>query len=472
MLRKTDPLEIASYLKDASNKPDGFASAVVIPENETELRQFLKENTEAITLSGAGTGLTAGRTPQGGVVVSMERFLRLLIREDACVEAGAGVTLKDLQNQLQNTSWFYPPNPTENLASLGGNFATNASGSRSYKFGVTRDYVQKADILLSDGRKCVVSRGDRICSPLKLDDGSTIVFPQVSYLSPQCKNATGFFVRPNMDWLDLFIGSGGTLGIVTEITLKTAPKPNHFLSGILFFDEDESLWKLVRKFKEADIEGISPCSLEYFDFYSLEMLRSRFETIPDRARAALFFEQDIYGDDVYDNFVERWFDFLESEGVNLDDSWISQNERDVEKFHDFRHALPSLVNEELSRNNSVKVGTDMAAPFEYFEDMMRFYKRELSASNVKYVVFGHIGDNHLHINFFPEKNTKGKIAALYQCMVNQVLAWGGTISAEHGIGKLKKQYFHQMAGEQGLADMKIIKSVFDSKGLLGQGNMF
>ncbi len=472
MLQKTDPQEVAPYLKDASNHSGGFASAVIIPENEEELCQFLKENTENISVSGAGTGLTAGRTPQGGVIVSMERFLDLKTTDDGCVEVGAGTTLKDLQRCLQSTSWFYPPNPTENLSSIGGNFATNASGARSYKFGATRDYVQRANIILSDGRKCTLSRGEKISSPLKLDDGSSLTFPKVAYESPECKNSSGFFIRPSMDWLDLFIGSGGVLGIVTGITLKVLPKPSHFISGILFFNEDEPLWKLVRRFREKEGDGISPCSLEYFDSHSLKMLRAKFKSIPVRASAALFFEQDVYGDDTYDNLIERWFDFLEKQGVNLDDSWFAQNERDVERFHDFRHALPSLVNEVFSRKGAVKIGTDMAAPFQYFEDLMRFYKQELSSSEVNHVVFGHIGDNHLHINFFPEEGKRERVADLYQRIVDQIIVWGGTISAEHGIGKLKKKYFHQMVGAQGLEDMKKIKSTLDPRGLLGLGNLF
>jgi len=472
MLQKNDPQEIAPYLKDASNYSRGSASAVIIPENEEELRLFLKENKEAITVSGAGTGLTAGRSPHGGLIISMEKFLDLKLLDDRRVEAGAGVLLKDLQSFLNDTECFYPPNPTENLSSLGGNFSTNASGSRSYKFGVTRDYIERANVVLADGGKCTIKRGEKISSPLILDDGSELSFPQIKYTSPNCKNAAGFFVRPEMDWLDLFIGSGGVLGIVTTMALKTIKKPSHFRSGILFFDEDEDLWKLVRKFKESVKEDISPCSLEYFDVHSLNMLRSKFESIPERAKAALFFEQELYEADDYDKILGVWFDFLEEQNVNLDDTWFAQNDKDAEKFHVFRHALPTLVNEEISRKGIVKVGTDMAAPFECFEELMQFYKRELSVCEVKHVVFGHIGDNHLHINFFPDENSKEKTSSIYQKIVAHIISKGGTISAEHGIGKLKKDYFRQMAGPQGIEDMKKIKSIFDPRGILGRGNLF
>ena len=239
MIRKHDSDAIGPYLKDASNYSGGWAEEVIIPESVSELSRYLQSDHRPVTISGAGTGMTASRIPNEGTVVSLERFNSMSDVQNGSIDVGPAVTLKDLQDYLEGTPWFYPPNPTEALASIGGNLATNASGSRSFKFGVTRDYVVEADIVLSDGGVSTLSRGKKVSSSLELDDGRQIPFPDVKYTSPACKNAAGYYVQPGMDWLDLFIGSDGTLGIFTRIRLRLVPRPDNFLSGILFFWEEE-----------------------------------------------------------------------------------------------------------------------------------------------------------------------------------------------------------------------------------------
>jgi len=473
MFRKTDPETIAPYLKDASNFSEGQASEVVIPETREELVAFLKKNESPITLAGAGTGLTASRIPLSGVVISLERlFNKMEPIVDGTIRVGPAVTLQELRDHLKNSGWFYPPNPTEWLASIGGTLATNASGARSYKYGATRQFVLAADIVLADGRTASVSRGDAIDQPLQLDDGSTINFPPVNFKSPECKNAAGYFVQPGMDWLDIFIGSDGTLCVFTECTLKLVKAPADFLSGILFMEQEEACWELLEKIKRAKSSGISPCSLEYFDSRSLQRLKQKFSNIPESAQAALFFEQDVASQEEYDLGLEAWYEFLEKEKVLLDDSWFAQGPKDVEKFNDFRHRLPLMINEENSRLGRVKMGTDMAVGDACFRKMMEFYRDELKASGLDFVMFGHIGDNHLHINLLPEEKQMAQARETYATLVDQILKWGGTISAEHGVGKLKKEYYHKMIGDQALGELREIKKILDPKSHLGVGNLF
>ena len=213
MIRKTNTESIAPYLIDASNYPRGNAEEVVIPETVDELIDFLKKDSRFITVAGAGTGLTASRIPSEGVVISLENFNEIEPVINNEVWIGPAATLLQLQDYLKHTTLFYPPNPTEWNASIGGTLATNASGSRSYKFGVTRDFVNAVDCVLVDGRRVLVERGQKISKPLLMNDGSEITFPEIIYKSPKCKNTAGYFVKPEMDWLDLFIGSEGTLAI-------------------------------------------------------------------------------------------------------------------------------------------------------------------------------------------------------------------------------------------------------------------
>ena len=472
MIFKTESQTISPYLKDASNYRSGSADKVIIPESFDELITFLKTNQKPVTIAGAGTGMTASRIPETGLIISLEKFNELGIPNDGFIDVGPATTLAKLQSHLATTKYFYPPNPTEPLASIGGTLATNASGSRSYKYGVTRDYVLEADIVLSNGSFTTLSRGLSINNPLIFSDGQKVIFPKISYQSPRCKNAAGYYVRPGMDWLDLFIGSDGTLCIYTRVRLKLLPRPESFIAGILFFSKEEECWELVSSIKQSNIKFIDPCSLEYFDKYSLDRLRDKFSNIPSMTRAALFFENAINNQDDYENILDAWFNYLSEKNVLLKDSWIAQSPKDLIRFQNFRHAIPTLINEENSRLGRVKIGTDMAVSDKYFMDLMFFYQIELSRSKLDFVIFGHLGDNHLHINLLPKPDEIEKAYELYGILVEQVIKWKGTVSAEHGIGKLKKNYFLKMIGDVALNDLLNIKKTIDPKNILGIGNLF
>jgi D-lactate dehydrogenase (cytochrome) len=237
-------------------------------------------------------------------------------------------------------------------------------------------------------------------------------------------------------------------------------------------DQEEACWELLEKIKKTRSSKIAPCSLEYFDRRSLLRLKQKFSNIPAKAQAALFFEQDVASQQEYDLCLETWYGFLENEKVLLEDSWFAQDPKDIEKFHDFRHQLPLLINEENSRMGRVKMGTDMAVGNEHFRQMMQFYHDELTRSGLDFVMFGHIGDNHLHINLLPDAKQMPLARETYATLVSQILKWGGTISAEHGVGKLKKEYYHQMIGDQALEELRKIKKLLDPQGRLGLGNLF
>ena len=472
MLRKTSPDSIAPYLTDASNFSGGSATEVVIPETIEDLVSFLKNNNDPVTISGAGTGVTASRIPLSGTVISLEKFTQMGEISNESIRVGSAVSLADLQKRLLSSSYFYPPNPTETLASIGGTLATNASGSRSYKYGATRNFVNEVQIILVNGCSANVKRGHKICEPLVLDDGSNIIFPNIKYISPNIKNAAGYFIKPGMDWLDLFIGSEGTLAVIVDIDLKLLPAPFDFLSGILFFENEEECWRLVENIRRESDNEISPCSIEYFDKFSLSKLRAADSDIPVSSEAALFFEQEYKIPADYEIALDKWYEFLTKEKVSLEDSWFSKGPADLRKFHEFRHRLPLILNEENSRQGRVKIGTDIAVPDKYFLELMEFYRKTLTESNLDYVIFGHVGDNHLHVNLLPQKNEIALANNLYGAIVDQALKWGGTISAEHGIGKIKKEYFKRMVGENTLKEMQCVKKLFDSACLLGGGNLF
>ena len=170
---------------------------------------------------------------------------------------------------------------------------------------------------------------------------------------------------------------------------------------------------------------------------------------------------------------EQWNTLLEKHGADLERSWFTTNEQDLEKMRDFRHALPVTVNERIAKYKQRKVGTDMAVPDENFPNFLQYYKETLDASGLDYVIFGHIGDCHLHANMLPKDAAEAEKARhIYGRCVAQAIMLGGTVSAEHGIGKLKRKYLAAMMGERYLNEMAELKRAFDPNGILGRGNMF
>src|ERR1051326_4815788 len=176
-----------------------------------------------VTIAGAATGVTGGSVAQGGWAVSREKFRGLEIHESHAT-AGAGVLLQELQAAAAHTRQFYPPDPTEWTASVGGSIATNASGSRSFRYGSTRRWVDGLKVALMDGRLMDIRRGHAVNFPV----------PELP-LPRTTKNTAGYSLRPGMDWIDLFTGSEGTLVVILEADLRLLPAPDDLLSGVIFF---------------------------------------------------------------------------------------------------------------------------------------------------------------------------------------------------------------------------------------------
>jgi D-lactate dehydrogenase (cytochrome) len=164
---------------------------------------------------------------------------------------------------------------------------------------------------------------------------------------------------------------------------------------------------------------------------------------------------------------------LETHNALVDDSWFATNEQDHAGLREFRHALPVLMNEWFARHRQRKVSTDMSVPDEAFADMLTFYRNTLITSGLRYTIFGHIGDNHVHVNILPRNDEEAtKAREIYLRFVKRAVEVGGTISAEHGIGKLKRDYLRLLYSDEHLREMATLKRVFDPAGILGRGNIF
>ena len=171
--------------------------------------------------------------------------------------------------------------------------------------------------------------------------------------------------------------------------------------------------------------------------------------------------------------MDEWMSLLDDHSALSDQSWFATNEQDQAKLREFRHALPVLMNEWFARHNQRKVSTDMAVPDEAFAGMLRFYQDSLRGGNLRYTIFGHIGDNHVHVNILPRDDDEAaKAREIYRTFIRRAVDVGGTISAEHGIGKLKREYLRELYGEEHLREMAAMKRAFDPAGILGRGNIF
>ncbi len=426
-------------ITDASGYP-GSADQVFSPETEDQVAAILKRASAGnvpITILGALTGVTGGAVPEGGWGLSLAKLNVCNIEHGRAI-VGPGVLLREVQSAAAASGQFYAPDPTENTSSIGGNIATNASGSRSFRYGATREHVLSLRVALLDGRIIEVRRGQ------------PVDFEVPSLLLPRTtKHSAGYRLAPGMDYVDLFIGNEGTLGVVTQAELKLLPAPGEILGGVVFFASEEAALDAVDRWRT--IPGLR--MLEYLDDKSLQMM--------DVAHnAALMIEIEGDAD-------------LDMSGTLENDSWFATSAADRERFRQFRHSLPERVNARIRRSGFMKLSTDYAVPLDKNREILATYKRKLhQAVGDNYVIFGHIGDAHLHINTFsnsPEQFAAAK--AVSTELARDAVALGGTVGAEHGLGKRKAHLLEIQYSPAEIEAMRAVKRRFDPNWILGQGTL-
>ncbi len=487
MIVKKDQDEIQNFLVDAANVK-GFCDAVYFPENENDVIEIFKiagEQNLKITISGNGTGLTGARVPKGGIVISTEKLNKILEinSKEKFAIVQPGVLLKNFQEEVEKLNLFYPPDPTERNCFIGANVATNASGAKTFKYGATRNFVTGLTIILANGKVLNLSRGEfkfqNSVLNLDLTDNLNLEFSLPKIKIPIVKNAAGYFIKEDMDLIDLFIGSEGTLGFISEIKLKLIDLPEKILSAVIFFDEENNAFQFINEAREisyttrkANKINIDARALEFFDFNSLKLLKEDYPQIPENANAAVWFEQEINSEN--EEFIfEKLIELIQKYNANENEAWFASNKNELEKFKDFRHAISWKVSEFVAQKNITKVGTDIAIPDSGFIDFYFYLKNIAEQNNFDYVIYGHFGNSHYHLNLLPKNQDEHKFAKeIYKQICAEAVKSGGTISAEHGIGKLKTEYFKLMYSENEIRKMAKLKLQFDPKGILGIGNIF
>jgi FAD/FMN-containing dehydrogenase len=419
----------------------GRADQVFTPRSEEELAAILvRASSEGIpvTIMGALTGLAGGAVPKSGWAVSMAQFRKLDVYPGKA-RVGTGTLLRDVQAAATASGQFYAPDPTENTSSIGGNIGANASGSRSFRYGSTRQHVQAVRAVHMDGRIVEYGRGEKIDF-----DVPRIPLPRTR------KHSAGYRLEPGMDIVDLFIGSEGTLGVVTEAELQLLPAPGEILGGVVFFPTEEAALDAVDRWRPTP--GLR--MLEFLDSRSIKLME-----LPYGAAVLVELEGDAE---------------LDMTGALEDESWFGSSAADRERFRQFRHRLPERIHERLRRAGFVVLATDYAVPLERNRDILSIYRSVLTQNfGDKFVMFGHIGDAHVHTEVLPETDQEWKRATEVAVdLAKEVVAMGGTVGAEHGLGKRKAHLLSIQYSPAEIESMRSVKRRFDPQGLLGQGNLF
>ncbi|MEM4735652.1 MAG: FAD-binding oxidoreductase [Candidatus Thorarchaeota archaeon] len=510
----------ALYLDDESHSFDGKADMMFFPRSEQEVVAVLKYASDRgipVTVQGARTGLTGAAVPLGGIVLNLEKMNRILYMDyledkntySICAEPG--VLLEDLvkavvsktlrgiesngtaKNQdalrrfMQDQDLYsFPVDPTETTAWLGGIVACNASGARTFRYGAVRDWVRHLRVALINGDVLDIERG-RVHAEdgrfeITLSSGETLSLNVPSYKMPRTKNAAGLFARQDMDLIDLFIGSEGILGVITQVELILEKLPRNIMTVMAFFPTEDDAVEFVVDARRQD-SPIVMNFLEYFDSNAIRMIREKagsagikVPALRDDTNAIVFFEFS-YEEEEMEEKVMALEEMLNRHNSSSESSWAGLDRTELEKMKVVRHFVPETINALIAKRKQQfhevhKIGTDMAVPDEALREYLRFYKDVLDSQGMEYVIFGHIGNNHLHVNMLPRDNDEVKRGMdNYLLFAKKAVELGGTVAAEHGIGKLKRDFLRVMYGDKGIAEIQAVKSVLDPRWLLNRENM-
>lgn len=505
------------YLMDES-KLKGEADWLFFPKTEGEIGsilKFVRDSKIQTHISAARTGIVGASVPSSGVIISTEKMNKIIglgfdkNKENYFIRVEPGITLQELNEKLmiqkldniteltpevkkkfddENKLFHYPVDPTEMTASIGGTVATNASGARTLKYGPTRNWIKGLRVVLSSGEILDIQRGKFFASNngnfiVNHTDGTQLKFRIPNYIfNTSVKNAAGIYSKPNMDLIDLFIGSEGILGIVTQIDIWIIEK-HQIISNVLFFKAEDDALNFADMIRNHVI--ISSEFIEFFSSQALYLLRKvqaeepsslKIPQIPEDAQSVIFFDFP-YTEDKLDNILSELTIIAENCNTDLSNGWSGYEDQDHTRFKQFRHALPENVNSIIAQRKKKfpefhKLGTDMSVPDINFRNMMKYYHTILQNANLDYVIYGHIGDYHVHVNILPKNMEEFRLGEeIYEKFATKAVEYAGSISAEHGIGKIKRKYLKIMYGQQELDEMRQLKKTLDPSLILNCGNI-
>jgi glycolate oxidase len=438
----TSPEALICYSYDGTFS-ESLPDAVINPGTTEEIAEILKvcnhERIPVIT-RGMASGLAAATVPtNGGLILNVVRLNRILEIDQANMVATveSGVITAELQAEVEKVGLFYPPDPSSiRHSTIGGNVACNAGGPRCLKYGVTSDYVRGLKVVLADGR--ILWTGGK---PIK--------------------NATGYNLS---QW---FVGSEGTLGVITEVMVKLIAQPKYFRTATAIFDSLDIASKTVNAVLSA---GLLPATVEMMDNTTINTVEDYLNMgLPRDAEAILIIETDGSDDEAVQREIDAIVAICQLQGATRVQVARTEAER-AELWHARRSVSGSLA-----RKRPNKLGEDISVPRSAIPDTIRGIRDISERYSLPIVVFGHAGDGNLHPNILFDKNDRDEWERM-QAAVSDIFAlaveMGGTLSGEHGVGTLKKPYLESAIGPLAIDIMRSVRQVLDPNGILNPGKIF
>ena len=496
---KRDADVIAALLEDAAHVPGGRAAGVVVAASEADIAHAMA-GAPAVLAIGAQSSLTGGATPRGELLISTVGLNRIHEIGPDRVRVGVGVPLAALETALETAGRAYPPAPTFMGAFVGGTIATNAAGAATFKYGTTRDWIRALTVVLPTGDVLDIERGGVRAHPdgyfdIVLRD-RTVRVPLPQYHLPDVpKVSAGYFAAPGMDLIDLFIGSEGTLGVITEATLQLLPSRRAECLAFVPVRGRAAALALVGHLRDtarATWAGGSPddldvSAIEHMDRRCLDLLREdgadRIAGVrwPDDAEMALLITIEVPPGVDAEHVVERLAGVLDAAGVVDDVEVAAPGDRArAAQLRALREAVPAGVNQRVGRAKTSdprieKTAADMIVPFDRLHELMDRYDAAFAQRALDAAVWGHISDGNLHPNVIPRAFAdveSGKAAMLE--LGRMVIAMGGSPLAEHGVGRnpIKQQLLRELYGEAGIEEMRRVKRALDPEWKLAPGVLF
>ena len=425
------------------------------PQSAEEVSDTIKEVTaiqSTITPAGSQTSMTGSSITGSGAVMSLLGMNRIIdidpVRRIARVEPG--VRIGDLNRELSQHGLLFAPDPTsENDATIGGAIACNASGARTLRYGSTHHHVAGVRVAHADG--CI---------------------REYTREHPE-KNCVGYLmVQDPVDW---FVGSEGTLGIVVEADLSLVDLPRVTTGLAIPFTALADALGFVVRARESDR---SPLCLELFDRQALTIAgESSGRSWPDNVDALVYVEDDALEDALVDEALSRWLEIAEESDALGDHIRVYQGAAELRDARVMRHSVPATMNERGARHRASggrKVSTDWAVPYRRLGEALHESAVAVERHNAPHpVTYGHAGNGHPHQNFIAEdEETLGRINAAVHETLQRIIAMGGTVSAEHGLGKIKRHWMPLQLSALQIEVMRQIKHALDPQGLFSPGNIF
>ncbi len=439
----TSDVERRLYSYDATPIPvkSEMPSAVVFPEGKEDVKRIVEicyEEGIPMFPRGAGSGLTGGAMPtdRGGVVISFERMNKFKVdRDNATAVVEPGVVTYDFQKYVEKLGLFYPPDPSSyKYSTIGGNVAENAGGPRCVKYGVTREYVLGITAVIKHGT--VIKTGN-----------------------PVIKDVAGY------DITKFFVGSEGTLGLITEIIVRLIPKPRARKTLLALFKDLPTVGKVVTSLMTS---GVFPSALEFMDKDAIKVVREyKGIDLPEDAEALLLIEVDGNPPSVEED-VKVVGGILKDAGVNYR---IAKDEKEEEELWLARKSLGPA----LAKIKSGKINEDIVVPRSCLSEAVPAFRSLSDKYGLPVVIFGHIGDGNLHVNIMYDKSSREEEEKAERAMeevFDIAIGFGGSITGEHGVGLTKMAFLEKQLGKETVDIMREIKKVFDPLNLFNPGKVF